>query len=148
MSSASSRIEYSEKYADDVNEYRCDDLLWDLVWVDLCMKMPNNARIRFAIIDIRIDATYLCRQFDKSYTTFDNRSLTVYQISFTYLFHLTINVGKACDSSERTSKATSENAAFNRRRMAGYWSSTKSWMAALCNSSVSNNEWSPSSEAI
>ena len=114
MSSSASRIEYSEKYADDHNEYR---------YVQAVVGDDD----RHGAVPVMLDASVLRSVCSSLYGT--NLAHSGFPIS---------PITQACDSSQGTRQDVAQEPPFNRIRVAWYWCAAKPWMATLRYSPVSH----------
>jgi hypothetical protein len=114
MSSSASRIEYSEKYADDHNEYR---------YVQVVVSVDGG----HGAVPVVLDALVL-----------RSGCSSLYGANLTHSCFPDSPITQACDSSQGTRQDVAQEPPFDRIRVAWYWCAAKPWMATLRNSPVSH----------
>ncbi len=141
---SASRIEYSEKYADDGNEYRCVVCLYRLdrpsnikcseVWLFVV-----TGRTAFALISTQkkprlmedLQIHYLLRNQSQLQLDMRYRHELIHLISFN-----SITLLQTCHSSQGFGQDVAKESSVDGSRMARYWRPAVSRMATLCDSSV------------
>ena len=132
---SASRIEYSEKYADDGNEYRCVNqcchgFVFGLTW------QWYNSTALFGW-KLRTAAAYI--------STHDNgctkhpASLIIISLILLSLILTFSSDFQTCDPSQGFGKEFAQESSVDGSRVARYWRPAVSRMATLCNSSVRVN---------
>ncbi len=141
---SASRIEYSEKYADDGNEYRCVVCLYRLdrpsnikcseVWLFVV-----TGRTAFALISTQkkpqlmedLQIHHLLRNQSQLQLDMRYRHELIHLISFN-----SITLLQTCHSSQGFGQDVAKESSVDGSRMARYWRPAVSRMATLCDSSV------------